>query len=126
MFCPTAQAFLTGTLQNYARKHAFAIDTVSFGFQVMTGLDAAACSQGPEDGCYVRGLFLEGARWNGEAGACILMGFGGNMEAERRDHLFAVWFDESPPFQQGSCANGKVGAQVGGAALSDQHQTRIS
>lgn len=76
------QAFLTGTLQNYARKHSYPIDTVSFGFEVMDALSAAVGAQGarassssttsiavqaPGDGCYVRGLFLEGARWDGHA-----------------------------------------------------------
>lgn len=28
------QAFLTGTLQNFARKHAISIDTIDFGFKV--------------------------------------------------------------------------------------------
>lgn len=63
------QAFLTGTLQNHARKHAAAIDTISFGFEVMDDMPSSPSSsshhqQPPEDGCYVRGMFLEGARWD--------------------------------------------------------------
>ncbi|KAG2485619.1 hypothetical protein HYH03_015682 [Edaphochlamys debaryana] len=59
------QAFLTGTLQNFARKYTYPIDTVSFGFKVMDGLDEAHVPKGgPEDGCFIRGLFMEGARWD--------------------------------------------------------------
>lgn len=58
------QAFLTGTLQNFARKNTYPIDTVSFSFQVMDHLQPEAVPSGPEDGCYIRGLFLEGARWD--------------------------------------------------------------
>ncbi|CAB3241783.1 unnamed protein product [Arctia plantaginis] len=54
------QAFLTGALQNYARKHVIAIDTVAYAFEELTN----APSKKPEDGCCVRGLFLEGARFN--------------------------------------------------------------
>ncbi|CAF4429590.1 unnamed protein product, partial [Adineta steineri] len=51
------QAFLTGTLQNFARKHVISIDSVLK--QSMKELTAA-----PADGCYIRGLFVEGARWD--------------------------------------------------------------
>jgi len=60
------QAFLTGTLQNYARKYQVAIDTVSFGFEVLD-VDPATNTKGPEDGCYIHGFFLEGASWDANA-----------------------------------------------------------
>ena len=60
------QAFLTGTLQNFARKYTYPIDTVSFGFKVMDALDEGAVVSGPEDGCFIRGLFMEGARWDNQ------------------------------------------------------------
>lgn len=112
------QAFLTGTLQNYARKHAYAIDTVSFAFHIRddvqvrpapplpctrcaafaqrilqvtaTWMPRPACahahlgthahahthapppgasqpdevSEPAEEGCYIKGMYMEGARWD--------------------------------------------------------------
>ena len=57
------QAFLTGTLQNYARKYQVAIDTVDFDFTILkkTGEDITTK---PEDGVFIYGLFLEGANWD--------------------------------------------------------------
>jgi dynein heavy chain len=60
------QAFLTGTLQNYARKHGMPIDAVQFDFKVVDTPWHDIKSR-PDDGAYIRGLFLEGARWNPEA-----------------------------------------------------------
>jgi dynein heavy chain len=63
------QAFMTGTLQNYARRHSFPIDTVANGFKYLEE-EAQMIQNKPEDGCYIRGLFCEGARW-GKKEKCL-------------------------------------------------------
>merc|ERR1712176_257455 len=60
------QAFFTGARQNYARKHKCAIDTVDFDFLWRKEIDGSEISAKPEDGVYIYGLWLEGARWNAE------------------------------------------------------------
>jgi dynein heavy chain len=57
------QAFLTGTLQNYARRDSKPIDTISFGFRVLDRRPDTITER-PRDGIYVHGLHLQGARWD--------------------------------------------------------------
>mmetsp|Transcript_30720 Transcript_30720/g.59916 ORF Transcript_30720/g.59916 Transcript_30720/m.59916 type:complete len:4305 (+) Transcript_30720:116-13030(+) len=56
------QSFLTGTMQNYARKYSIAIDELGLDFEVMAHIDPEK-TEPPKDGCYIHGLFLEGSRW---------------------------------------------------------------
>jgi len=60
------QGFMTGTLQTFARKYSVAIDTLTYKFNAksMSKTEPSDLIEGPEDGIYVYGMFLEGARWN--------------------------------------------------------------
>ena len=56
------QAFMTGALQNYARKYTIPIDTVDFSFEFRADVPA----QKADDGVFTHGLFVEGARMDDE------------------------------------------------------------
>ena len=58
------QAFLTGCLQNFARKYGIPIDDVVWNFDMMPKPNY---KKKPKDGAYIRGLFFDGARWDAKA-----------------------------------------------------------
>ncbi|XP_011502202.1 PREDICTED: dynein heavy chain 3, axonemal [Ceratosolen solmsi marchali] len=58
------QSFLTGVLQNYARKHTIPIDHLDFQFKITHYEHVHEIKDSPKYGVYVNGLFIEGARWN--------------------------------------------------------------
>jgi len=56
------QAYLTGVLQNFARKGKLAIDKLMWNFDTLK-MDNLKPEE-PEIGSYTRGMFMQGARWD--------------------------------------------------------------
>lgn len=59
--------FLTAILQTTARRHSIAIDTLAFDYSIVSVAEDAIEGP-PKEGCYVRGMYLEGAGWDPEGG----------------------------------------------------------
>jgi len=59
------QAFITGVMQNHARKYQLPIDTITYGYNIVDE-PVESVDQPPSDGAYTYGMFLEGARWDPE------------------------------------------------------------
>ncbi|XP_032809855.2 dynein axonemal heavy chain 3-like isoform X2 [Petromyzon marinus] len=58
------QSFLTGALQNFARKHKVPIDQLGFQYHITEHEKHVV--ERPDAGVYITGLFMEGGRWDRE------------------------------------------------------------
>lgn len=58
------QGFLTSVLQHNSRTEKIAIDQLGFVFE-FKNVDASTITAKPEKGCFIRGLFMEGCRYDG-------------------------------------------------------------
>jgi dynein heavy chain len=81
------QGFMTGCLQTHARQHKIPIDKLTFGFEIMKQEGLADFEEPPEEGMYVYGMFMDGARWNRDE-----MIIDDQMPSVLYDSMPAVWF----------------------------------
>ncbi|KAG8236115.1 hypothetical protein J437_LFUL000478 [Ladona fulva] len=63
-------ALLTAVLQISARQGGISVDTLTWEFNIVLR-DETLLSEGPEEGIYVHGLYLEGAGWDWK-NACLI------------------------------------------------------
>merc|ERR1711964_689705 len=64
------QAYLTGVLQNFARRDKIAIDRCLWNFRTCKLSDSNP-AEPANPGSYIRGLNLDGARWDDEVGHLV-------------------------------------------------------
>jgi dynein heavy chain len=62
------ESYLTALVQTTCRRKNWPLDKSTLYTQVTKYIDAEAVPSALEDGCYVRGLYLEGAAWDVEKG----------------------------------------------------------
>ncbi|OHT04040.1 Dynein heavy chain family protein [Tritrichomonas foetus] len=58
------EEFLTAVLQVFARKHSIPFDTLHWTTKITEHLTGNKVTTTPEDGIYVEGLLIEGAKWD--------------------------------------------------------------
>ncbi|KAH8051544.1 1-aminocyclopropane-1-carboxylate synthase [Aureococcus anophagefferens] len=111
------KAFITGTLQNYARKYQLPIDTVAFDFAILTPeKEVEAKATKAPDGSICHGLFLEGARWD----------VNGHVIAESRPrelytvvpmfHMMPRVKGDIPPIKGRPSSTGSIGGEAHASA----------
>ncbi|XP_060795606.1 dynein axonemal heavy chain 9-like [Neoarius graeffei] len=64
------QSFLTAIMQSIARRNEWPLDKMSLQCDV-TKKNREDFSSSPREGAYVHGLFMEGARWDTQAGVIV-------------------------------------------------------
>jgi dynein heavy chain len=60
------QGFMTGILQMHARKYGIPIDSLNFSFKIQKAENATEIDAPPENGVYIEGFYIDGARWDRE------------------------------------------------------------
>ena len=64
-------AFLTALVQTTCRRKGWALDRASLATRVTSIVDPSSVTAPPEDGCYVTGVYLEGAGWDIAGGRLV-------------------------------------------------------
>lgn len=113
------QGFMTGCLQTYSRKHMIPIDQLNFAFKVLKAEEPDEIEKGPEDGVYINGLFMDGARYDREE-QCVMDQFIGELY----DKMPIIWFipkqNHVPNPEDYSCPVYKTSVRAGVLSTTGQ------
>ena len=113
------QGFLTGALQNHARKTQIAIDRLNFGFNMSSVTDVAELEGQPENGIYIHGLYLVCAQFDLEK-KMLIESSPGSMFAELPVIHFEPVENYNPPTENYECPLYKTSVRAGVLSTTGQ------
>ncbi|KAI8814786.1 dynein heavy chain and region D6 of dynein motor-domain-containing protein [Cladochytrium replicatum] len=76
------EAYLAALVQATCRKNGWPLDRSTLYTVVTKHADASQVADRPQSGCYVQGLYLEGAGWDLEKGVLVRLENGGRLMQE--------------------------------------------
>jgi dynein heavy chain len=113
------QGFMTGCLQTHARNYKIAIDKLSFSFQILPEEEPSEVEEPPEDGVYIYGLYMDGARWDREEHVIA-----DQFPSEMYHKMPLIWFkpqeDYKPDPEEYSCPIYKTSVRAGVLSTTGQ------
>lgn len=113
------QGFMTGCLQTHARNYKIAIDKLSFSFQILPEEEPSEVEESPEDGVYIYGLFMDGARWDRDNQVVA-----DQFPSEMYNKMPLIWFkpieDYKPDPEEYSCPVYKTSVRAGMLSTTGQ------
>ncbi|KAJ3299892.1 Dynein heavy chain 10, axonemal [Borealophlyctis nickersoniae] len=76
------EAYITALVQTTCRKNGWPLDRSTLYTQVTEFVDPKDITERPQSGCFVQGLYLEGAGWDLERGCLVRLETGGRLLTE--------------------------------------------
>jgi len=96
------QGFMTAALQTYARKTKIPIDKLVFK-TIMKSEMGADIKEGPEEGVYIYGHYLEGCKWDTDKGSLCESEKGKLYQDIPAIHIFPIELKDYDPSGTYSC-----------------------
>lgn len=113
------QGFMTGCLQTYSRAKTIPIDQLNFSFNILHEEEPHEIEEGPEEGVYIYGLYMDGARWDREEQGVLDQHLG-----QLYDRMPIIWFIPKPNYvpnpDEYSCPVYKTSVRAGVLSTTGQ------
>lgn len=113
------QGFMTGCLQTHSRHYKIPIDRLQFSFHILEAETIEEIDEAPEDGVYVHGFYLDGARYNRDEAV-----IDDQVPSELYNKMPLIWFKPQEDYvrdpEEYACPCYKTGKRAGVLSTTGQ------